>query len=161
MDDSRFDRWTQLFANPASRRRILFGLFFGASGSLQGAWESAAGPGCKNVGKKCKNAGQCCSGVCKGKKGKKKCKAHDAQGCKAGPDVCGEGDEIPCTTTTGDEGFCVTTTGNAGYCAADGDCAACTKDVDCQALFGPLAACIACIGCEPDVDTQCVGPDAP
>lgn len=119
--------------------------------------------GCVNVGGICKNASQCCSGICKGKKGKKKCQAHDAQGCQAGQreEICG-GDavNVPCTSSAGEEdSVCDTTTGNAGYCTFNGDCFPCSKDADCQEFCGPAAACMICADfCAETGGTACVGP---
>jgi hypothetical protein len=58
--------------------------------------------GCVNGGKFCKNDDQCCSGICQGKKDKKKCKAHDIGGCQPGSatPACG-GTEVTCTTSSG------------------------------------------------------------
>ena len=71
---------------------------FGASISLH---QVAAGPGCKNVGRKCQRARQCCSGVCRGKKDKKRCKAHDSGGCRGGQRStgCGGSVDIDCTSS--------------------------------------------------------------
>lgn len=166
MNGLRFDVWT--------RRR--FGL---AAGGMAVSWLGLAvgvptltearkkkkvkrnAFGCVDVGKFCKNDGQCCSGICAGKKGKKQCKAHDAEGCQARQveEFCG-GIDVPCTTSAGvEDGACDTTTGNAGFCAGDGECTVCTKDADCIALCGPQAACIICNGeCEETGGTACVGP---
>ena len=115
--------------------------------------------GCVDVGKFCKNDGQCCSGICQGKKDKKKCKAHGESTCQAGQDVCG-GLPVPCLTETGESGACARTTGNAGYCEADGDCFACSKDADCVPFCGPQAACLSCPTCigVNGTQTACVGP---
>ena len=108
--------------------------------------------GCVNVGKFCQNNGQCCSGICQGKKDKRKCKAHDTGGCQPGSaaPACG-GTEVICTTSPGGEGRCGTTTGNAGYCfnaVALGP--TCTKDAECQAvLSSETAACVQCPPGEP------------
>jgi hypothetical protein len=121
--------------------------------------------GCVDVGKFCKNAGQCCSGICQGKKGKKRCQAHDTGivlngggGCTVAQDSCGAGADTFCTTSAGEEGRCFRTTGNAGYCIASGDCFPCTKDADCVPFCGPGAACIACDTSGTDCDTTCNGP---
>ena len=118
--------------------------------------------GCVNVGKYCKNDGQCCSGICEGKKNKKKCQAHDESTCQAGQDLC-LGVDVPCTTTKGDTGQCVTTTGNAPYCFSGGDCFPCSKDSDCVAFTGVGSACIVCVsecfGENPQA-TACVGLEA-
>jgi hypothetical protein len=166
LDAHGFDRWTRSL----SRRAIAGALGLGALG-LPTLLEAKKHKhkkkkkvkfndfGCVNVGNFCKNSGQCCSGVCQGKKGKKKCKAHNESTCTTGQhtDFCG-GTDASCVSSAGVPGVCETTTGNAGYCAVVGICDACTKDADCIADFGPDAACIVCSGCL-DVDTVCVGPN--
>jgi hypothetical protein len=123
--------------------------------------------GCIDVGQPCAGkAHLCCSGICegkkpkKGKKDKRRCASHDVGGCLANQDSCETG-AIACTTSANKSGFCQQTTGGASYCAASGagDCAACTKDADCEEAFGPGAACIVCggIGCEAEGDRLCVG----
>lgn len=117
--------------------------------------------GCLDVGEACKRDDQCCSSACQGKKGKKRCKAHDTGGCQAGSHACDGVTYISCLTSSGTFGRCETTTGNAGYCAGGGDCRPCTKDADCQALCGPRAACVVCeVGCSGVTGTACVGPDS-
>ena len=175
VDQTRFGVMTHMLSRIPSRRDVLHG-FVGAGlglGSLR--LSNVAGAkkkrnkkkkkvtrnafGCVEVGKFCKNSGQCCSGVCQGKKGKKKCQAHDASSCVAGEDVC-DGLPVQCTTSTGDEeGICARTTGNASYCQRDGACRLCTKDADCVPFCGPQAACIVCETCAPTgFGTACVGP---
>jgi hypothetical protein len=117
---------------------------------------------CVEVGKFCKNDGQCFSGVCKGKKDKKKCKAHDESTCRAGQDLC-LGEEVRCTTSAGASGQCVTTTGKASYCFEDADCFPCSKDSDCEPLLGAGAACIVCVSecsSENPQGTACAGLDS-
>jgi hypothetical protein len=162
---TRFDRWTRTVSPVLSRRGLATALGLAAT-AIPGPAKAKKRKkrkikrnalGCVNVGNRCKNAGQCCSGICKGKKGKKTCKAHDTGGCQAGEDVCA-GNVVECTTSTGDAGACRRTTGNAGYCAAGGDCFPCTKDADCQAVCGLQAACIPiCVGCGPS-NTACAAP---
>jgi hypothetical protein len=114
--------------------------------------------GCINVGDACLTADQCCSGICEGKKGRKRCQAHDTGECPSGNAVnlCG-GVGISCTTSAGTSGRCGTTTGNAGYCGSGGDCFPCAKDADCHAVCGPGAACVQCTE-ECDVGTVCHSP---
>jgi hypothetical protein len=114
--------------------------------------------GCVSVGKYCKNDGQCCSGICEGKKKKRKCKAHDESTCQPGQYSC-EGVPELCTTTAGFTGQCGTTTGKASYCYSDGTCAPCSKDADCEPTFGTGAACIVCAECleATPQGTGCVG----
>ncbi len=157
LDASRFDALTRVFGATRSRRQTLAALTLGALALAKSAEGSTAGPGCKDVNAKCQKANDCCSGICKGKKGKKKCKAHDASTCLAGQNSCGIKEDIACRTTAGVKGSCFTTTGNAPYCGADGDCFACTKDADCKAAFGQQAACIDCADCPETGNVACVG----
>ena len=84
MDPTRFDSLVRTLAEPVSRRRTITAAALAALGIARRGDETAAGPGCKNVGKKCDKDKDCCSGICKGKKGKEKCKAHDTGGCGKG-----------------------------------------------------------------------------
>jgi hypothetical protein len=173
VDCNRFDRLTRSFSTLLSRRTFASALGLGALSlpSLADAKKKHHRKhkkhkhkkkvkrndfGCVNVGKFCKNNGQCCSGICQGKKGKKKCKAHDESTCQPGQDVC-LGIEVECITTLGDSGACVRTTGNASYCFASGDCFPCTRDPDCESTFGAGAACIVCAECAITGNTACVG----
>jgi hypothetical protein len=160
MDAARFDHLTRSLTSARSRRQTVLAMLLGGVLTAREAADIAAGPGCKNVGVKCKKKSDCCSGVCKGKKKKKKCRAHDTGGCKPGQQeaVCG-GEDVLCTTVAGLEGVCDTTTGNAGYCTSDGGCFACQRDADCRSFCGPKAACIRCADECADVGgTACVGP---
>jgi hypothetical protein len=107
--------------------------------------------GCVNVGNFCKHADQCCSGICQGRKGKKKCRAHNATTCQATQtDIyCAGGTHFPCITSTAfNLGSCFTTTGNAGYCAYKvAPCLTCAKDADGRSALGDGAACILCPHC--------------
>lgn len=107
--------------------------------------------GCVNVGGFCKNGGQCCSGICQGKKGKKRCVAHNAGECQANEDSCA-GVNALCG---GNSGICGRTTGKASFCGNSGLCRTCKKDTDCEAEFGLGAACIVCSACEETGGTAC------
>jgi hypothetical protein len=179
VDARRFDHMTRSFGATFSRRSLLSsltvtiaviaGASFGGS-HLAAKKQRKRKPkpgkpnafGCINVGDRCRHGEQCCSGICEGKKGKKRCRSHDTGGCSVPsefpPDSCTV-ETILCTTATGAAGTCGTTTGNAPYCAGDGDCRPCTKDADCQTLCGPRAACIQCPGAC-NVGTACMGPDS-
>ncbi|MGH2615812.1 MAG: hypothetical protein ACRDJC_11270 [Thermomicrobiales bacterium] len=145
-----------------SRRQTLAALALGLFGVSSAPRHAAGGPGCKNVGRKCRRRKQCCSSVCRGKKGKKRCKAHDTGGCRAGQQSTGcGGNDVACTTNSGNPGICETTTGNAGFCAFSGDCFPCQKDADCREVCGPRAACTRCAStCFGVGGTACFGPDA-
>lgn len=153
MDATNFDALTRLIAGPASRRRIAAAAL-AVLGLARLQEESAAGPGCKNVGKPCDKDKDCCSGICKGKKDKKTCKAHDAAGCSKNNGACGG---KTCTTSAGQEGTCFTTTGNAGYCADDAFCLPCNEDKDCRPFCGAKAACIRCTECSNTGNRACAG----
>lgn len=113
--------------------------------------------GCVDVGRACENAGQCCSGICAGKQGKKTCQVHNQGACQAGQDVCKEPPVNNCVTTTGLDGQCTITTGHAGYCGITGVCAPCRRDVDCDPISGPGAACIVCALCPDTLGFACAG----
>ena len=168
MDERQFDRLTRRFVlggftavlglgmdrllDPATarkRKKVKFNEF-----------------GCVNVGKFCKHGDQCCSGICRGKKGKKKCRAHDADVCTSGraDAFCKPGSPIVgCITSTGRSGSCYTTTGNAGFCNWEFTCFSCTRDADCVSVCGAGgaggagAACLVCAGCSEG--TACGSPD--
>jgi hypothetical protein len=172
MDSVRFDGLTRSVSTLLTRRTFSGALGLGAL-ALPGLVEAKKKHkkkkkpkfndfGCVNVGGFCKNSGQCCSGICQGKKGKKKCQAHDQSTCQPGQNIveCGGAETVACTTSSGDpDGECFTTTGNAGYCESSGNCFACKKDADCIAVCGPQAACIVCeTECAATGGTGCVGP---
>ncbi len=172
MEHDRFDQFVRTLTQRPSRRTLASILGLGALGLAGSARVDVASArkkhkkvkknefGCVDVGNFCKNAGQCCSGICQGKKGKKKCKAHGESTCLSGQVelACG-GTTVSCQTPNGSEGQCDTTTGNAGYCTGDGICFACRKDADCVAQCGVDAACIPCTGCVETGGFACVGPE--
>lgn len=103
--------------------------------------------GCVNVGGACRgNDANCCSGICEGKNAKKdksRCVPHNVGICQPGQDDCA-GVQVAC----GENAFCLRTTGDASFCGGLGKCFACTRDPDCEPLFGPGAACSVCADCE-------------
>jgi hypothetical protein len=122
---------------------------------------------CVDVGNACRgNSANCCSGICEGKKpreGKKdrsRCIAHNVGICQPEQDICV--DDL--TANCGGAGRCFRTTGNASFCGNEGEgvCAVCARDADCEADFGPGAACIVCSTCEikAGTSTACVPPAA-
>ncbi len=180
MNHNLFDALTRAVIEVPSRRKVLRGLAGAGIGlgvthfpnatdakrKRKHKREKAPKPnayGCLDAGKRCKTAEQCCSNLCDGKPGRRKCRAHDANGCKAGAQSveCG-GTDIACTTSFLEPGVCGTTTGKAGYCFAAGECATCTTDAECQevegGVLGPNAACILCADCPETGGTACVGP---
>lgn len=180
MDGSRFDALVRSLTARVSRRAAMRGLF-----AVAGLDPARAVPtvsagkrgkrplqrnafGCVPVGKPCRGKdGACCSGVCRGKtpkkgeKDKSRCAAHDTGGCVAGQGTgfCGGSGSPTCVSATGATGNCQTTTGNAGYCRVQENSVSCARDADCQASFGPRAACIVCTGLAQG--TLCVGAGGP
>lgn len=170
MEQHRFDQIARTLSTLQSRRGLLGALGLGAlvlpetAGARKKKKKKAKFNefGCVNVGDFCKNNSQCCSGLCEGKKGKKRCSAHDSSTCQSGQNACDDAEAVPCVSSAGAlMAACDTTTGNAPYCSADGDCFPCKKDADCVAFCGPQAACIQCAACADEgVVTACVGPTA-
>ena len=175
MDAFRFDRFTRALTTAPSRRIVLQSLVATVLGLAPAPPLSAVHArkrknkvrrnefGCVNVGNVCKRHDQCCSGICRGKKGKKTCRAHDAKTCTSGQAdaFCKAGSPIVgCITSTGRSGSCYTTTGNAGFCAWEFTCVSCTKDADCGPVCGAGSAGAACLRCEGCVEgTACGSPD--
>lgn len=177
MDGVRFDSVLRDLA--ASRRMYLGGML-----ALAGGWRlSAAGEakkkrkkrkprkpkpnafGCLGIGQPCKDASRCCSGVCTGKRGKRKCAAHGTGTCdQDGPGFCAVGGVALCNGSL--TCICAESTAGSYFCgdaAPPSACAACSKDADCEALGFPLgSACVpwtfgACAGlCE--TSTVCLAP---
>jgi hypothetical protein len=183
MDQSRFDALTRVLSDVFSRRRVLRGVAAAGLGLAAARRHEFAHAnkkrvsspkkqkpnafGCLSVGDACRRAGQCCSGLCQGKKGRRKCRAHDTGNCLAGehPGEC-LGANVACITSLGKQGVCATTTGNAAYCTSSFiECFNCKTDADCQAVdggaLGPRAACIRCADCGEINGTACAAPDVP
>jgi hypothetical protein len=166
MDATRFDVLTRTLTTASSRR----GALAAALGSLVtlGALSADAKKtkgkkkpklnafGCLDVGKACRgNSANCCSGICQGKKLKKgkqdksRCVAHNTGICSVDTDTCTVGAGVPCNSND-PNCICTLTTGNAGFCGSFtgngtggiNECRVCSKDTDCQAEFGPGAACL-------------------
>jgi hypothetical protein len=127
--------------------------------------------GCLEIGAACKGAEQCCSGICDGKKGKRKCQAHDTSLCTPEKNFCTAGVVTACNGANV-RAVCMQTTGKAAFCGDLSDpggiaCRVCARDVDCQEEFGPGAACIDLGGeicktvCTETGGTACVPSGAP
>jgi hypothetical protein len=109
--------------------------------------------GCLDVGQPCQgNNSLCCSGICQGAAPQPGaldtsiCVAHDSGVCKRTATTCEVGTLVQCVA--GDSSsICLRTTGNAAFCASavfdiNKYCRVCSKDTDCQAEYGPGAACV-------------------
>ena len=129
--------------------------------------------GCLDVGQPCQGNGTlCCSGICD--PGTSTCVAHNTGICFADSNTCTLGAAVRCDPSDPSNPNCayVLTTGNAGFCAdfthADpfsAICRFCSVDTDCQAEFGPGAACVVLGGsctpyCAATGRTACLPPCA-
>jgi hypothetical protein len=170
MDESRFDAISQTLGTVGARRvalQALIGTTMAAGLAHLGLGDAAAKHkhkkkrhhrkppklhrnefGCVNVGQACRGKDtNCCSGICQGpvpKHGSQDlsvCVAHNELDCAAGADNCQA--LAPC----GNGGLCYRTTGQAGFCSLGGVCSPCKTDTDCEAAFGPGAACGVCATC--------------
>ena len=128
--------------------------------------------GCLEVGDPCRRRQQCCSGICAGKRGKKRCRAHGAARCpQKTPGACtAKYNDIPSLKCDA-RCFCYRTTAGSNFCSQGvyndkRNCAVCRRDADCVALgFPPGSACApiprsgTCAGfC--DTGTACLAPCA-
>lgn len=174
MHERRFDELLHAFATGRSRRATLASLASGilAAGSAA-RWESADARkkgkrqkikrnefGCVNVGSFCKNSGHCCSGICQGKKGKRKCRAHDSALCdQDAAGVCTAPNPVATACNNRADCACITTTGGSSICAelfcgnpGCSECADCRQDADCLALGFPAG-----VACAPVSKGLCAG----
>jgi hypothetical protein len=152
MDGSQLDHIVRSFTD--SRRSLLGAMLAAAAGRLSAKSTEAKKKrkrkkkdkkpkpnefGCLEVGDPCKSEEQCCSGICDGKKGKRKCRAHGAGTCRQ--DLTGLCSDPPTLATCNDSEtcFCLRTTANSNFCAELGQklCTDCQKDADCEALGLP------------------------
>lgn len=160
MDGSQFDGLIQFLTK--SRRSLLGGVLAGAGGWLGVARaeakkkrkpkkrKSKAKPnafGCLEVGDPCQNADQCCSGICEGKKGKTRCRAHDTGVCdQEAPGYCESASPFQTRCNNQANCFCTRTTAGSNVCGtvnAPSVCTDCKKDADCEALgLPPGSACV-------------------
>lgn len=158
MDGVQFDRLSRTLAT--SRRAYLGGAL-----ALAFAWSNQAASrakkhrrkrrpkigkpnayGCLSVGAICKHSSQCCSGVCSGKKHRRKCQAVGQGTCATeAPGVC-HASTPAITTCNNAECWCARTTGDSAFCAnAVGtvNCDECRTDTDCVNRGFPAgSACV-------------------
>ncbi len=172
MDHDRFDALTRSLGVHASRRSLGRALAGGGLGALLGSAFGALAVdakqkrhkkknkkkkpkkpkpnafGCLNVGDACKTPDQCCSGICEGKKNKRKCLAHDTGTCnQEAAGVCTGAVPALSACNNRTNCGCFRTTADSNYCAelfGEGlsQCATCQRDADCVAMgLPPGSAC--------------------
>lgn len=161
--ENRFERMMRVLTAIPSRRDVLRGLTGMGLGLTAARLPAGADArkkrkgtkkkprpnrfGCFGVGDRCKRADQCCSGICDGKKGKRRCRAHDTGTCKqGGPEICSIDPPPALTCNNGAECRCFRTTAGSIACAKfinrELNCADCARDADCAALgFPPGTVC--------------------
>ncbi len=103
--------------------------------------------GCLEVNAVCRKHQQCCSGICTGKPGKKRCRAHGIGTCvqtnlglceTSGVEqtLCNNSSTCACTRTTSGSSFC----GSISTVASS--CTTCKRDADCVNFgYPPGSAC--------------------
>lgn len=151
------DRFDELLRVMTGSRRMALGAALAAVGAGFVPGSDAAGKsrkpgkakkpkpnvyGCLNVGARCKRAEQCCSGICEGKKGRRKCRAHDTGTCdQDAPGYCEAGNPY-LAQCNGGGCLCFRTTGDSRFCAGSVVCETCQRDADCLSLgYPPGSAC--------------------
>jgi hypothetical protein len=121
---------------------------------------------CLDDGQPCQgDSARCCSGVCD--LFTSTCVPRHSSICTPDTDTCQMTDDVLCHPTN-PKCSCVVTIANAGFCGffntpANQSCRVCAKDADCQAEFGPDAACVVFGGlcadfCPATGGTACVPP---
>jgi hypothetical protein len=103
--------------------------------------------GCLEVTDPCRRHTQCCSGICTGKPGRKRCRAHGTGSCsQQGIGVCTAPNPALHRCNGNPNCFCFHTTAGSNFCGSflGGDgCAVCTRDIDCLTLGFPAgSACV-------------------
>lgn len=147
MDAQIFDDLTRSIGSEGRGRRWILKAVGAGVAALAartlGFAQPAAAAVCGSEGDPCRRRGDCCSGVCRGPKGKKRCRRRGAGTCQQGQDSCrANPDDVP-RCNGKDFCGCFVTTGGSSFCGTGGDCARCRSDADCVARGFPKgSACI-------------------
>lgn len=168
MDQHRFDALiTTLATEPRSRRGALRLI---ASAALAGllahagigapAAEAAA---CKQNGRPCRNGNQCCSGLCTGKRDRKKCRPAPGQGtCTIETNTCVIGGQAAvCDPGLTGTCSCFRRPNGAAFCAdtTTFDCLPCAQcPVGTTCVHARNGVCVACPVGSGATETICVRP---
>jgi hypothetical protein len=160
MDQHRVDALTRTLRSVPSRRDVLRGLAAIGIGlgtaRLPAPVAGETPSGCRKVGDRCKRADQCCSGICTGKPGKKKCRAHGTGTCDQKIEgICTTPDLLSVVCNNRSNCGCFRTTAGSNFCAEllpPSQCVECTKDADCVALGLPAGT-----ACAPVSAGRCAG----
>jgi hypothetical protein len=125
-------------------RRAVVRTWLGAAGiAVVGTAERSLAARCLAAGEECRRGRQCCSGRCR----RRRCRPASGQGtCSIRKNTCRDVGSPLCGTTGGSGGCsCHVTTRGTSFCGAGLACRAggiCTKDSDCDSVFGPGSACV-------------------
>jgi hypothetical protein len=175
MNAKAFETVTRHLTRPPSRRDVLRGLAGTGLGLGMARWPAGADAtktrrrkpkptqgkpnayGCLEVGAPCTREDQCCSGICEGKKGKRRCRAHGTGTCdQDAPGLCTAPNPALLKCNNSGDCACIRTTAGSNFCysvlAGAGDCADCQQDADCAALDFPLGS-----ACAPTTAGGCAG----
>ncbi|MDQ3779874.1 MAG: hypothetical protein M3354_04905 [Chloroflexota bacterium] len=165
MDDSRFDNLVKaLTSESRSRRGVLRGLAAGLLGiGLSTLGSGARAAACKQNGRRCRNGNQCCSGLCTGKKDRKKCRRAPGQGtCTIAKDTCTIGGQAAaCDPGLTGACSCFRRPNGAAFCADTTTfdclpCAECPAGTTCVRARNGI--CVSCPVGSGATDTICVRP---
>jgi hypothetical protein len=153
MDQERFDRLTRRLSRVSSRRvalQSLAGVVLAGGlarfGLAEANAQDATAARCLGEGKKCKRGNQCCSGLCQGKKDKKRCRRAPGQSiCTVRDDICSkplDEEGVDCGVGSLSCTCMVTAAGHAFCSNGNQSTVRCATDVECVAAIGAGAACV-------------------
>lgn len=151
MDQHRFDALLMRLTKEPRSRRLALRLVVSTvlAGALAGGGARLAAAACKQNGRPCDGGNQCCSGVCRGKRGRKKCRPAPGQGsCTIAKDTCKVGGVVGACASGGGEGCaCLRRPSGAAFCAdlTTIDCLPCAQcPTGTTCVRAPFNSCSTC-----------------
>ena len=167
MDRQRFDALLMSLADESLPRRTVLRLVVAAplAGLLArvGAGQRATAASCRQNAKPCDRGNQCCSGVCRGRRDRKKCRPAPGQGtCTILKDTCEIGGQAAaCDPELNATCVCFIRPNGAAFCADPTTfdclpCAECPTGTTCVRARNGL--CVSCPIGTGATETICVRP---
>jgi hypothetical protein len=164
MDGTRFDGLVKALTSESRSRRSVLRLAAALAGLLAfaGAGQQAAAA-CKQNRRPCTGGNQCCSGVCRGPRGNKKCRAAPGQGtCTIETNTCVIGGQAAaCDPGLTGTCSCYRRPNGAAFCADNTtfDCLPCAQcPVGTTCVRARNGICVSCPVGTGATDTICVRP---